>query len=62
MSAFRGKADIPLAHLGVRSAAHALNEQIKIFNVSNEVEVERAFAKFREDGIGGSFLLPTHSS
>jgi len=34
-----------------------LNEQIKIFNVSNEVEVERAFAKFREDGIGGFILV-----
>ena len=55
-------ADADVQLKAVQSAAHALNEQIKIFNVSNEVEVERAFAKFREDGIGGSFLLPTHSS
>ena len=43
-------ADVQLK--AVQSAAHTLNEQVKIFNVSNEVELERAFAKFREDEIG----------
>ena len=41
----------------VQSAAHALNEQIKIFNVSNDVELEKAFATFREDDIGGFILV-----
>jgi putative tryptophan/tyrosine transport system substrate-binding protein len=41
----------------IQSAAHALNEQIKIYNVSNEVELESAFANFREDGIGGFILV-----
>ena len=50
-------ADADVQLKAVQSAAHALNEQIKIFNVSNEVEVERAFAKFREDGIGGFILV-----
>ena len=43
-------ADADVQLKAVQSAAHALNEQIKIFNISNEVDVERAFAKFREDG------------
>jgi putative ABC transport system substrate-binding protein len=50
-------ADVQLK--AVQSAAHVLNERIKIFNVSNEVELERAFAKFREDDIGG-FILVAH--
>ncbi len=41
----------------VQSAAHALNEQIKIFNVSNEVELEKAFAAFSENKIGAFILL-----
>ena len=41
----------------VRSAAHALNGQIKIFNVSTEVELEKAFANFRKDDIGGFILV-----
>ena len=41
----------------VQSAAHALNEQIKIFNVSTEGELEEAFASFKEDNIGGFILL-----
>jgi putative ABC transport system substrate-binding protein len=41
----------------VQSAALALNEQIKIFNVSNDVELEKAFATFREDDIGGFILV-----
>ena len=50
-------ADADVQLKAVRSAAHALNEQIKIFNISNEVDVERAFAKLREDGIGGFILV-----
>ena len=50
-------ADADVQLKAVQSAAHALNEQIKIFNISNEVDVERAFAKFREDGIGGFILV-----
>jgi len=41
----------------VQSAAHALNEQIKIFNVSTEGELEETFASFKEDNIGGFILL-----
>jgi putative ABC transport system substrate-binding protein len=41
----------------VQSAAHALNEQIKIFNVSTEGELEEAFASFKGDNIGGFILL-----
>jgi putative ABC transport system substrate-binding protein len=41
----------------VQSAAHALNEQIKIFNVSTECELEEAFASFKGDNIGGFILL-----
>lgn len=48
-------ADVQLR--AVQSAADALNEQIKIFNASNEIELERAFANFREDNIGGLILV-----
>jgi putative ABC transport system substrate-binding protein len=41
----------------VQLAANALNEQIKIFNVSTEGELEEAFASFKEDNIGGFILL-----
>jgi ABC-type uncharacterized transport system substrate-binding protein len=41
----------------VQSAAHALNQQIKIYNVSNEVELENAFANFKENEIGGFILV-----
>jgi putative ABC transport system substrate-binding protein len=41
----------------VQSAAHALNEQIKIFNVSTEGELKEAFASFKGDNIGGFILL-----
>jgi putative ABC transport system substrate-binding protein len=41
----------------VQSAAHTLNEQIKIFNVSTESELEEAFASFKEGNIGGFILL-----
>jgi putative ABC transport system substrate-binding protein len=41
----------------VQSSAHALNEQIKIFNISNEAELEKAFANFRENNIGGFILV-----
>jgi len=40
----------------VQSAAQALNEQIKIYNVSNETELEDAFASFKEDDIKGFIL------
>jgi putative ABC transport system substrate-binding protein len=40
----------------VQSAAQALNEQIKIYNVSNEIELENAFASFKEDDIKGFIL------
>jgi putative ABC transport system substrate-binding protein len=41
----------------IQSAAHVLNEQIKIFNVSTEVELDKAFANFREDDIGGFIVV-----
>jgi putative ABC transport system substrate-binding protein len=49
-------ADADVQLKAIQSAAHALNEQIKIFNISNEVELEKAFANFREDDVG-SFIL-----
>jgi putative tryptophan/tyrosine transport system substrate-binding protein len=54
-------ADADVQLKAIQSAAHALNEQIKIFNVSTEVELDQAFANFRERDIGGSLLLPTRS-
>jgi putative tryptophan/tyrosine transport system substrate-binding protein len=50
-------ADADVQLKAVQSAAHAFNKQIKIFNVSNEVELEEAFARFREDDIGGFILV-----
>jgi len=50
-------ADADVQLKAVQSAAHALNEQIKIFNVSNEAELEKAFANFRENNIGGFILV-----
>jgi putative ABC transport system substrate-binding protein len=50
-------ADTDVQLKAIQSAAHAFNEQIKIFNVSNEVELEKAFARFREDDIGGFILV-----
>jgi putative ABC transport system substrate-binding protein len=50
-------ADTDVQLQAVQSAAHAFNEQIKIFNVSNEVELEKAFARFREDDVGGFILV-----
>jgi putative ABC transport system substrate-binding protein len=50
-------ADADVQLKAVQSAARALNEQIKIFNVSNEAEIEKAFATFREDNIGGFILV-----
>ena len=41
----------------IQSAAHTLDEQIKIYNLSNEVELENAFANFREDDIEGFILV-----
>jgi ABC-type uncharacterized transport system substrate-binding protein len=41
----------------IQSAAHSLTEQIKIYNVSNEVELETAFASFREDDVKGFILV-----
>jgi putative tryptophan/tyrosine transport system substrate-binding protein len=41
----------------IQSAAHALTEQIKIYSVSNEVELENAFASFREDDVKGFILV-----
>jgi putative tryptophan/tyrosine transport system substrate-binding protein len=50
-------ADADVQLKAVQSAAHALNGQIKIFNVSTEVELENAFANFRKDDIGGFILV-----
>jgi putative ABC transport system substrate-binding protein len=50
-------ADADVQLKAVQSAARALNEQIKIFNVSNEAEIEKAFATFREDNVGGFILV-----
>ena len=50
-------ADADVQIKAVQLAAHALNEQIKIYNVSNEVELENAFAVFREDDIKGFILV-----
>jgi putative ABC transport system substrate-binding protein len=50
-------ADADVQLKAVQVASHALNEQIRIFNVSNEAEIERAFATFREDNIGGFILV-----
>jgi ABC-type uncharacterized transport system substrate-binding protein len=50
-------ADADVQLKAVQSAAHALNEQIKIFNVSNEAELEKAFANFTENNIGGFILV-----
>ena len=50
-------ADADVQIKAVQLAAHALNEQIKIYNVSNEVELENAFASFREDDIKGFILV-----
>jgi putative tryptophan/tyrosine transport system substrate-binding protein len=50
-------ADADVQQKAIRSAAHALNQQIKIFNVSNEVELENAFANFNENEIGGFILV-----
>jgi ABC-type uncharacterized transport system substrate-binding protein len=50
-------ADADVQLKAVQSAAHAFNKQIKIFNVSNEVELEKAFARFREEDIGGFILV-----
>jgi putative tryptophan/tyrosine transport system substrate-binding protein len=50
-------ADADVQIKAVVLAAHALNEQIKIYNVSNEVELENAFAAFREDDIKGFILV-----
>jgi putative ABC transport system substrate-binding protein len=50
-------ADADVQLKAVQAAAHALNEQIKIFNVSNEAELEKAFANFTENNIGGFILV-----
>ena len=50
-------ADADVQLKAVQSAAHALNEQIKIFNVSNEADLEKAFANFTENNIGGFILV-----
>jgi putative ABC transport system substrate-binding protein len=46
-------ADADVQVQAIQSAAQTLNEQIKIFNVSNEVDLENAFASFGGDNIGG---------
>jgi len=50
-------ADADVQLKAVQSAARTLNERIKIFNVSNEVELENAFADFKKDDIGGFTLV-----
>jgi putative ABC transport system substrate-binding protein len=50
-------ADVDVQLKVIQSAAHVLNEQIKIFNVSTEVELDKAFANFREDDIGGFIVV-----
>ena len=50
-------ADADVQLKAIQSAAHTLNERIKIFNVSNEVELENAFANFKKDDIGGFALV-----
>jgi len=50
-------ADADVQLKAVQSAAHVLNEQIKIFNVSDEAELEKAFANFAENDIGGFILV-----
>jgi ABC-type uncharacterized transport system substrate-binding protein len=50
-------ADADVQLKAVQLAAHAFNKQIKFFNVSNEVELEKAFARFGEDDIGGFTLV-----
>jgi putative tryptophan/tyrosine transport system substrate-binding protein len=49
-------ADADVQLKAVQSAGHALNGQIKIFNVSTEIELEKAFANFKKDDVG-SFIL-----
>ena len=50
-------ADADVQLKAIQSAAHTLNERIKIFNVSSEVELENAFANFKKDDIGGFALV-----
>jgi putative tryptophan/tyrosine transport system substrate-binding protein len=50
-------ADADVQLMAVHSAAQALKQQIKIFNVSNEVDLENAFANFRGGNIGGFTLV-----
>jgi putative tryptophan/tyrosine transport system substrate-binding protein len=50
-------ADADVQLKAVQSAAHTLNGQTKIFNVSTEVELEKAFADFRKVDIGEFILV-----
>ncbi|HYC18761.1 MAG TPA: ABC transporter substrate-binding protein [Pseudolabrys sp.] len=50
-------ADANVQIKAVQLAAHTLNEQIKIYNVSNEVELANAFTAFRKDDIKGFILV-----
>jgi putative ABC transport system substrate-binding protein len=46
-------ADAEASSNAVRSAAHAIGRQIEIINTSNELDLENAFARFAQSGIGG---------
>ncbi len=41
----------------VQSAAQALNQRIKVYNASNQLELEKAFTSFSQDDIGGFILV-----
>jgi putative ABC transport system substrate-binding protein len=41
----------------VQSAAHALNQRIKVYNASSQLELEKAFGSFKQDDIGGFILV-----
>jgi putative ABC transport system substrate-binding protein len=41
----------------VQSAAHTLNQRIKVYNASNQLELEKAFGSFKQDDIGGFILV-----
>jgi ABC-type uncharacterized transport system substrate-binding protein len=41
----------------VQSAALALNQRIKVYNASNQLELEKAFGSFKQDDIGGFILV-----
>ncbi len=46
-------ADAEASSNAVSSAAHAIGQRIEIINASNELDLENAFARFAQDGIGG---------